>query len=323
MRKLYYFVKLILQKVFFYCSPSIACRIHNLFKKQKNSKNLYLDLYKISGTVNLDTNICFSKINTYPKFQEHLKQYKNFLKSIFLDNKPYTFYKFGDGDYFFLKKKPTGSAMPGRRALSLKYEEINHKLFEEGAMMCDFYTCEIYPENREMFSKTFNKRKIDFPAEFNYGLISNKWLLKEFKGKLGLIGAGPKIEIIKKLISNKQYQDYLGLDRFEDYISIPQKYACDNIDLTEKMVAKQLQNSSSRIFLLGIGHVKSALIHRLPKYKNAIYLDVGSSIDALAGMIDIKRPFFGNWINYRLKENSLYNEIDYLGYSKKGKHVII
>ena len=180
--------------------------IRKLFLK----KNLYLDLYKISGTINLDKNICFSNKNTYPNFQIDLEKYKYFLKKIFLDNKSYTFYKFGDGDYFFLKKKPTGSAEPGRRALSLKYEEINHKLFEEGAKMCDFYTCEIYPENRKMFSKIFNKKQIDYPAEFNYGLISNKWLLKEFRGKIGLIGAGSKLEIIKKLMLNKEYQNYLS-----------------------------------------------------------------------------------------------------------------
>ena len=59
--------------------------------------------------------------------------------------------------------------------------------------------------------------------------------------------------------------------------------------LCDKIVSEQLKKSSSRIFLMGIGHVKSALIHRLPKYRNAIYLDIGSGIDALAGMIDIQK----------------------------------
>jgi hypothetical protein len=293
--------------------------IKNYFKKE----NLYLDIYKIPGAINLDTNVCFSNKNTYPKFQERLEEYKSFLKKIFLDKRSYTFYKFGDGDYFFLKKKPNGSAEPKKRALSLNYNEINHKLFMEGAHMCDFYSCEIYPENKKMFNKIFNKKKIDYPAEFNYGLISNKWIFHEFKGKIGLIGAGPKIKIIQQLMLNKKYQKYLGLDRFEDYVSIPQKYACDNINLTEKIVAEQLKKSSSRIFLMGIGHVKSALIHRLPNYRNAIYLDVGSGIDAIAGMIDIYRPFFGDWTNFRFKDETLYDEIDYLGYSKRGKHIYI
>ena len=82
--------------------------IKNYFKKNF----LYLDMYKIPGTINLDTNVCFSKKNTYPKFQEQLEEYKFFLKKIFFDKRSYTFYKFGDGDYFFLKKKPNGSAEP-------------------------------------------------------------------------------------------------------------------------------------------------------------------------------------------------------------------
>lgn len=292
-------------------------------KKLLIAKTLYLDLYKIPGTINLDKNVCFSNKKTFPKFQEHLKEYKLFLEMISQDNKSYTFYKFGDGDYYFLKKKPTGSARPGNRALSLDYSQINHKLFIEGSKMCDFYMCEIYPENKKKFSQIFKNKKINFPAEFNYGLIANKWILKKFKDRVGLIGAKQKLDIIKKLLKYKTYQDYLGLENFQDYISIPQQYACDDIYLTEKIISEQLSNSTSRIFLLGVGHVKSALIHRLPKYKNAIYLDVGSSIDAIAGMIDINRPFFGNWTNFRLKDESLYNGIDYLGYSKEGKHIYL
>lgn len=205
----------------------------------------------------------------------------------------------------------------------MNYNEIDHQIFVEGAQKCDFYTCEIYPENKKMFSKVLGGKQIDFPAEYNYGLISNKWLLKEFSGKIGLIGAGPKLKIIKKLLKNNEYKKYLGIDKFLDYISIPQKFACDDIDLTEKIVSEQLKKSRSRIFLMGIGHVKSALTHRLSKYHNAIYLDVGVGIDALAGMIDNQRPFFGDWVNFRLKNNSLYEGIDDLGYSNEGKKYFI
>ena len=39
-----------------------------------------------------------------------------------------TYYKFGDGDYYFLRKEPRGSAKPGRRALKRPYFLINHKI---------------------------------------------------------------------------------------------------------------------------------------------------------------------------------------------------
>ena len=221
-----------------------------------------------------------------------------------------------------MKKQPVGSATPGRRALSKSYDEINHDAFVKGAQECDFYTCEIYPTNRKRFAEVIH-HGVHYPAEFGYGLVTNKWLLKTFAGKIGLIGANTKMNIIQNLMEAPQYQDYLGLEKFEDYISLPQKFACDDIDATEQMVAEQLKNSTSKIFLMGMGHVKSGLIHRLKKHANAVFLDVGASIDALAGIIDVNRPFAGDWTNYQIDEPELYNDVDFLAYEGQGKHITL
>ena len=283
---------------------------------------MYLDQYKIEGTINNDQNPCFHDETTYPKFQEELEEFKHLLIELVYLNEPKTFYKFGDGDYYFLNKIPTGSATPGRRALSKSYDEINHDAFVKGAQECDYYTCEIYPENRVNFIDVI-QRRIDYPAEFGYGLVANKWLLKTFAGQIGLIGAGLKLNIIKNLMEAPQYQEYLGLEKFEDYISLPQKFACDDLEATEKMVASQLVKSTSKIFLMGMGHVKSGLIHRLSKYRNAVFLDVGASIDALAGIIDVDRPYAGDWTNYQIDDVQLYKGIDFLAYEGKGKHIVL
>ncbi len=283
---------------------------------------MYLDQYKIEGTINNDQNPCFHDETTYPKFQEELEEFKDLLKKLVDFNQSRTFYKFGDCDYYFLNKIPTGSATPGRRALSKSYDEIDHDAFVKGAQECDYYTCEIYPENRVNYLDVI-QRQIDFPAEFGYGLVANKWLLKTFAGQIGLIGAGSKLNIIKHLMEAPQYQEYLGLEKFEDYISLPQKFACDDLEATEKMVASQLMKSTSKIFLMGMGHVKSGLIHRLPKYRNAVFLDVGASIDALAGIIDVDRPFAGDWTNYQIDDVQLYKGIDFLAYEGKGKHIVL
>jgi hypothetical protein len=283
---------------------------------------MYLDQYKIEGTINNDQNPCFHDETTYPQFQEELEEFKDLLKKLVDLNQSRTFYKFGDGDYYFLNKIPTGSATPGRRALSKSYDEINHDAFVNGAQECDYYTCEIYPENRVNFMDVIH-RGIDFPAEFGYGLVANKWLLKTFAGQIGLIGAGSKLNIIKHLMEAPQYQEYLGLEKFEDYISLPQKFACDDLEATEKMVASQLMKSTSKIFLMGMGHVKSGLIHRLKKYRNAVFLDVGASIDALAGIIDVDRPYAGDWTNYQIDDVQLYKGIDFLAYEGKGKHLVL
>ena len=283
---------------------------------------MYLDQYKIEGTINNDQNPCFHDETTYPQFQEELEEFKHLLIELVYLKEPKTFYKFGDGDYYFLNKIPTGSATPGRRALSKSYDDINHDAFVKGAQECDYYTCEIYPENRVNFIDVI-QRRIDYPAEFGYGLVANKWLLKTFAGQIGLIGAGAKLNIIKNLMEAPQYQEYLGLEKFEDYISLPQKFACDDLEATEKMVASQLMKSTSNIFLMGMGHVKSGLIHRLSKYRNAVFLDVGASIDALAGIIDVDRPYAGDWTNYQIDDVQLYKGIDFLAYEGKGKHIVL
>ena len=131
------------------------------------------------------------------------------------------------------------------------------------------------------------------------------------------------MNIIQNVMEAPQYQEYLGLEKFEDYISLPQKFACDDLDATEKMVGEQLEKSTSKIFLMGMGHVKSGLIHRLKKYTDAVFFDVGASIDAIAGVIDTDRPYAGDWTNYQIDESSLYEGVDLLAYEGKGKHITL
>lgn len=284
---------------------------------------MFISCYEIEGTKNNDKNPCFSNPDTDPNFQSNLVKFKSKIIDLVEKKESKTFFKFGDGDYFFLKAESVGSAGIGKRAISLNYNQINHQEFVQGSRMNDYYTCEIYPENRRMFSEVLPEIDIEYPAEYGYGLISNKWFFQNFKGKIGLIGADKKIDLIQKLMEYPEYQEYLGIDQFNDYIKIPQKFACDDINSTEKIVGDQLRKSTSDIFLFGIGHVKSALSHRLKKYKDAVFYDVGSGIDAIAGVIDVDRPYFGNWTNYQIKDCTLYNEIDYLAYQGKGKHILL
>ena len=283
---------------------------------------MHLDLYHIDDTKNLDSNPCFNYNETYPKFQEDLDKFKSHLKELVDDKKSKTFYKFGDGDYFFLRGESIGSAAPGKRALSVSYDDINHQEFVDGVKLNDYYTCEIYPENRQMFREVIPNQEINYPAEYGYGLVANKWFFKEFKGRIGLIGASEKLYLIEELMKHDEYKEYLGLDNFNDYIHYPQKFACDDIDRVEEFVGNQLKESNSDIFLLGIGHSKSAMLHRFKKYTNAIFMDVGAGIDNIAGCINIRRPYAGNWTNYRIKGYD-YSNIDYLRYSGEGKEIIL
>lgn len=285
-------------------------------------ENKILDLYKIDGTINLDKHSCFNDENTFPQFQEGLELFKNHLKQLVESRDSATFYKFGDGDYRFLTAQEVGSAKPGNRALSLSYTEIDLQAHKDGANKCDFYTCELYPENKQMFSDVID-RDINYPAEYGYGLVGNKWLLNEFRSCIGLVGAEPKLHLIEELMTYSEYQDYLGLEKFKDYIYFPQKFAADDLDKLESIVRPQLEKSTSKIFLLGVGHVKSGILHKFSEWKpNSIFLDVGAGIDMIAGSINIRRPYAGDWTNYRIKKYD-YSNIDYLRYSGEGKEVVL
>tara|TARA_B100000676_G_scaffold309238_1_gene372231 strand:- start:2348 stop:3199 length:852 start_codon:yes stop_codon:yes gene_type:complete len=278
--------------------------------------------YHINGTEFYNPPIEYLSKETYPNFQLKLEEFKLQLKKQVENGEGKSYFKFGDGDYFFLKRKPRGSAKPGNRALSKGYWRINHKEFIMGSKKNDYFMCEITEQNTKYFREIFNF-DANFPAEFVYGLLSNKWLFENFKNQIGLIGANEKIEIIKELMRNEQYQEYLGLEEFNDYISIPQKFACDDIESTRDIVKKQIQKSSSKIFLLGVGHVKSGLTNLLPEYKNAIYLDVGSGIDAIAGIIDNERPYFYLWKNFKLKNDDIYKNVDFLHFKFNGSETVL
>ena len=276
------------------------------------------DIYTIEGCKhNFDVNKKYLyDQNYYPNFQKDLNNFKQLIINLVDNEESKSFVHFGDGDYFFLKQKPIGSAKPGKRALSIPYEKMNMKPFIDGWAKADYHCVEYLEYGmREKLNELYPNQST-IPTEYLYGLTMNKWFFQQFKGKIGLIGATTKLNIIKELMKNDEYKEYLGLKYFNDYIEFPEKFACDNIENTINIVKRQLENANheTKIYLYGVGHAKSGLIHCLPKIKNAIYLDIGAGIDALAGLIDPDRPYALDWINYRMKDYN-YNNIDLLNYN--------
>lgn len=275
--------------------------------------------YTIGDATHLFTmdDITYLSENPYNNnFQNDLTDFMVLIQNLVNKEENKTFIHFGDGDYLFLKKIRKGSAKPGRRALSVPYKKIEMEKFKSNFQKNDFfctikilfnYNCSV----TDIFPSIINT----IPTEFIYGLVSNKWFFKTFSQCIGLIGANEKLELIKDLLQKKEYKEYLGLDSFQDYISIPQKFACDNVSKLDEDISIQLKNAKSKIFLVGIGHVKSFLMSQFKLYHKAIYIDVGSGIDAIAGIIDQKRPYFKNWINYSLVNHN-YSNIDMLQYSR-------
>ena len=238
-------------------------------------------------------------VENYEKFKSLL------IKSVDI-NDCLSFYKFSDGEYYWLTNNQVGSVSPGKRDSNSKHRNLQP--FKEGVVKNDYLMCQILKSHVEWFNDYF-KKPFDYPVDYVYALVANKWFTKTFNNKIGLIGADPKLDLIKELCKKDEYKSYLEFDGFTDYIKMPQKFLCDDIDSAEKIMANQLINSKSDIFLVGIGHAQQALLHRMKKYKKATYIVVGSGIDAYAGVQDNLRPYMGGWINFQLKDYD-YTKID-------------
>lgn len=234
------------------------------------------------------------------------EEFKNFILDLVNNKESKTFYKFSDGEYYWLTNNQIGSVQSGKRDSNTTKRDL--RPFQEGVLKCDYLMCQLLNRHVEWFSSYFN-RDFDFPVDYVYSLVSDKWFTRTFNGKIGIIGADNKLDLIKSLCEKEEYLKYLEFDGFTDYIKVPQKYLCDNIDSVELEIAESLRNSSSDIFLIGIGHAQQALLHRLKKYKNAVYIVIGSGVDAYAGIQDNTRPYMGEWINYQLK-NFDYSKVD-------------
>jgi hypothetical protein len=271
--------------------------------------------YNIEGATNVngdyqyfDGSLCLDFYGLIEKFKRQVIDQVNEK-----ENKSYV--HLGDGEYYFLNKQAIGNSAPGKRHLNISYELLDLEPFKNGTLKNDYICTELNPLLRNEFKKLF-QAKIDFPTEIIYGLICSKWFTSTFKNKIGLIGAEPKLEVIKRLIEHDEYQKYLGTDFFVDYIGVPQKFCCDDIDKIEEIIAKQLSDSKSELFLFGIGISKLGLSWRFKKYHKAVYIDIGAGIDCFGGLIDYERPYAAGWTNYRLKEHD-YSKLDTMYFKER------
>ena len=274
----------------------------------------YSKLYHIAGTKNLNKNLAYSDNKSEPRFQDHLEKFQDEVEEVVRKKQSYSYYKFGDGDFYFLKAIPRGSAKPGNRAISKPLKDEDMETFRTNSALCDRYMCEIPQENRNLFIETFPDRKIDYPAEIAYGLIANKWFTSAFPEQLGVIGADVKVDLLHLLMTYPEYQEYLELKQFASYLKIPQKFACDNYLDVFTSLKNQILSSDCRLFLAGVGHIKSAILAPLAKETGSVIIDIGSGIDALAGVISNHRPYFAGWTNFQAIQEFDYSKIDYLQY---------
>lgn len=260
-----------------------------------------------------------------------------------------TFARLSDGEYYFLSKRAVGSAAPGRRGSTLPFKQMEMGKHRYGILQNDFFSFSPELAYRRRFilyfllypiflTKPFLRHLIKLrdwkvlgsikshlralwenlhgptiPHEAMWSLVSSRWIFRAFPNQIGLIGNEHKMELIKKLLTYPQYRQYLGIERFTDYITIPQKGAADHPDELAKKIGEQMEKSTAKVFLVGMGHAKAGILYQLRNYTDAVIIDVGTGIDAIAGCVAQERPHFADWVNHRIKGYT-YDTIDQMDY---------
>ncbi len=286
---------------------------------------------------------------TRAPFQElFLKLTRTITASVAL-RKARTFTRLSDGEYYFLSKRAVGSAAPGRRGSTLPFKQMEMGKHRFGILQNDYFSFSPELSYRRrfifyfllhpvFFTKPFLRRLIklrdwkvlaslwtqlkllagnilgpSIPHEAMWSLVSSRWIFRAFPNQIGLIGNEHKMNLVKKLMEYPEYQKYLGTSHFTDYIAVPQKGAADRPDDLARKIGEQIENSSAKIFLIGMGHAKAGLLYQLRNYTDAVLIDVGTGIDAIAGCVSQERPHFADWVNYRIKGYA-YEAIDQMDY---------
>lgn len=285
------------------------------------------EFYNLEGTIDINGNRKdkpYLNKNTWPSYQEDYIKFKNYIIHCNKNNIGSVLLRVYDGEFWFLKQKKVGNV--GRRHVSKKLTPEFIKPFYDNCLKVDKFMSHLtifkYGGMHNLYKSVFGNKQIDYPMEFAYAIVMNKWIFNTFKNQIGLIGGTEKIKVIKELMKRKQYQDYLGIDYFTDYISVPERYACDNHTKLSYQIENELKNATAKIFLFGIGISKLAIAYKFKEYYNAVYIDVGNGLSAIAGNTTKIRPYAGGWTNYRIKKYD-YSKMDPMDFTKNENIILI
>lgn len=253
--------------------------------------------FNLPDCINFDpqhSKIEYSNPDNYPNW---LIKYEELKKNILSNNKLIILRCF-DGEWHYLNQNLSAIK---RDTTLISKNTID--LYKTNIQNVDIFTSHLtHFDDRKVFN-----RDIDYPMEFVYSLVANKWLLKKFKNSISLVGGTHTISLIRKLMLYPEYREYIEQDFFNELIEIPSTKSCDNPNNIISSLSV-LKNSKSKLILFGIGICKLSIIDKLQEIHNGIYIDIGHGLDCLAGIGNIQRPYFGLWKNYRIR-NIDYNNV--------------
>ena len=74
----------------------------------------------------------------------------------------------------------------------------------------------------EVFYQRFMKIP-QFYLESVYALVSSRWVFRNFPNGICLVGGSEKIKLVKELMKYEEYRTYLGIEKIDTFIEIPEK----------------------------------------------------------------------------------------------------
>tara|TARA_Y100001938_G_scaffold147921_1_gene230287 strand:+ start:9609 stop:10475 length:867 start_codon:yes stop_codon:yes gene_type:complete len=274
----------------------------------------FLNQYKLEGCIctHPHDHEVYSDPELYPNFQEKFVEFQETLKKNIKEQNSKVYLRLFDGEFWFLRGHSVGNI--SNRHTNVHPKEMDLKPFWDGVYGCDYVSTQLYPHEMEIYKTLFPDRPFDFPMEYIYAIVANRSIFDY--GKIGLICGEGKAKVIKELFKHKEYRDYIGTDGFDSIITVPERFACNRIEEIESKISNELDDNID-VYLYGIGISKLALAHRFKKYSNSIFIDIGCGMSAIAGLVGNDRPYFGNWVNHRVKHFD-YNGVDLMDSNEHG-----
>jgi len=242
--------------------------------------------------------------------QDHYDDILGAIRESLADDDPVSILRLGDGEAFFLRGEFQGNVV-NRHVTDGSAEEKDLKTWREAYHNNDVKT----------FDTNWSLRRHWVPIEGDgirtgymplspvYALVATRDIFDLGAGySLGLVGPGSKLDVVRELLSYPAYRGYLGIEEFDEYLQVPETGAANDADSLYDDLLDQ-SDGECDLYLVGMGIAKLRLLAPLRDGLDATIVDVGSGLDAIAGVVPKDRPYFGWWRNYRLRDHE-YDDVD-------------
>ena len=296
-----------INKYFSYFRFKLACFVDSSVFYLLRESTWILPGYRIRGCVTYNhRDLVAMKLNYIAPgvFQDYYDKLVHEIEDSLKNNRPLSVIRSGDGEAYFLQEKYIGNIV--KRHLTTKDNNIDTDFWIRQYLKNDLITYDANISLRRLWTPIVGKGVIKnyYPLHVVYALVANRDIFSLVKDKkIGFIGAKKKLNMISKLMNHEQYRTYTKLSKIQSYIAIPDFGACNYPDKLLNDILRESEKNPCDIYFVAAGIAKIYFMSELRDKLNCIVIDIGSGIDALAGIIPKDRQCFGKWVNFRIKKN--------------------